>query len=405
VLFLLSFLGPDNITKPILRSLLQAKNKKSQSKLSDNAPQRKRTRAYYLVAFSGFAVMGLAIWPRAARRSVGVGLITLAFAEGMFQINGRDESASPLFEDSRSVEIAAGDVFEHADQVWKILKSYSLVDIKEGKGSMHRLLSQALQVYQSPEQLKENFEICVRAMEQLWSFKPDMVDSWQSASCILDHVKAVVSHAVEFPGLLTLESASLSREAGIFSAMALNRFEEAQCSLEQALAILNSQPTRLNERRVQTCQAACLHELGKVYRYQGSEAKAGEALNQALSLRCRLSGAAFESRRDVAATLHELGILEVKNHNLTAADDYLNQSLHLRQKLQHEATNQGVESECAATLHQLATVHVALKPPNLTEAERLLREALALNMNIGQRAATLKQLARVSQRRVSFKCF
>ena len=48
----------------------------------------------------------------------------------------------------------------------------------------------------------------------------------------------------------------------------------------------------------------------------------------------------------------------------------------------------------SATLHQLAAVHVARKPPSLDKAEALLQEASGLSRQIGQRAATIKQLAR-----------
>jgi len=57
------------------------------------------------------------------------------------------------------------------------------------------------------------------------------------------------------------------------------------------------------------------------------------------------------------------------------------------------------QADCASTLHQIAALEVARKPPCLDKAEELLQEALGLSMSIGQRAATLKQLARVAIRR------
>lgn len=57
-----------------------------------------------------------------------------------------------------------------------------------------------------------------------------------------------------------------------------------------------------------------------------------------------------------------------------------------------------INANCASTLHQLAAIHVARKPPSLDKAKALLKEALSLSRQIGQRAATLKQLARVTIR-------
>ena len=57
-----------------------------------------------------------------------------------------------------------------------------------------------------------------------------------------------------------------------------------------------------------------------------------------------------------------------------------------------------INANSAATLHQLAAIHVARKPPSLDKAKTLLQEALSLSRQIGQRAATLKQLARVTIR-------
>ena len=411
VLFLLAYLGPDHITKPMLRALLQAKHKKAEaaaeaSEISAAAGSKDDIRQNIaLSGLLGCSALILLFQSKSSsfRRSAGIGMLLIAtlpsvlcLSTVMEQGNASQVNHTPptLTGSSRKrTGSFSMDVFEQTDQVWKILKSYSLLDVKEGKGSMHRLLSQSLRMYQNDKDRADSIEICVRAIQQLWCFKPDQVDSWQPASNILNHVKAVVAHSTTMPGVMALEAAALSREAGMFSAMALNRFEEAQSSLELALRILDA--GKLKRKDLQISRAACLHELGKVFRYHGSEAKAEEALHEALDLRNQWIGVDMESRRDVAATLHELGILEVKNHNLGAAADFLDRSLRLRKNLQQESNNEEIEAECAATLHQLAAVQVALKPPSLKKAEALLREALTLNMNIGQRAATLKQLARV----------
>ena len=45
----------------------------------------------------------------------------------------------------------SADEFEQTDQIWKFFKSFSLLVVKEGKGSIHRLLAQALGVSQNTQ--------------------------------------------------------------------------------------------------------------------------------------------------------------------------------------------------------------------------------------------------------------
>ena len=60
----------------------------------------------------------------------------------------------------------SADVFEQTDQIWKIFKSFSLLVVKEGKGSIHRLLAQALRVSQNTQDARRHKEICLRAVLQ-----------------------------------------------------------------------------------------------------------------------------------------------------------------------------------------------------------------------------------------------
>jgi tetratricopeptide (TPR) repeat protein len=261
---------------------------------------------------------------------------------------------------------------------------------------MHRLLAQALRMSQNEQEGKRNMEICLEALLQAWTFKAEQAETWAESTTLLEHVKAVVMHTK----IASVETATLSREAGVFSAMALNRFEEAQFSLEQSLRILDGIGKR--ETLHFQARAAALHELGRVFRYEGNFKKSEEALRKALEIRSRLARENMDARHEVAATLHELGVLEVKKHNLDSAAAFLQQALDLRRSLDVESPLVGIEADCASTLHQLAAVQVAMKPPSLDQAEALLKEALGLNMQIGQRAATLKQLARVAIRRGEF---
>lgn len=178
--------------------------------------------------------------------------------------------------------------------------------------------------------------------------------------------------------------------------MALNRFEEAQDAIEQSLHILDA----MQSQAATACSSAdihvdqeeargsALHELGRVFRYEGKFSQAEQALYQALEIRNRLVGKAAheatmaDARPSIASTLHELGVLEVKKHNLDNATRFLHQALELRRATLLESPSSSfsfpgttvaiIEADCASTLHQLAAVEVARKPPALDKAEAIL---------------------------------
>jgi tetratricopeptide (TPR) repeat protein len=196
--------------------------------------------------------------------------------------------------------------------------------------------------------------------------------------------------------LYILKAALLSMEAGVFSAMALNAFVEAQNSLHLALSLLGKVKVGRNSPSPRL-KAEVLHELGRVYRYQGSYTESERSLLESLEISQQVSRKDPTMRKFVADTLHELGVLEVKKHNLDSAAQFLQRSLELRQSLR-DTESDSVNASCAATLHQLAATYVARKPPSLEKAKTLLQDALKMCRQIGQRAATLKQLARVTIR-------
>ena len=135
-------------------------------------------------------------------------------------------------------------------------------------------------------------------------------------------------------------------------------------------------------------RASTLHELSKVFRYQGQYEKAHTCLQSSLELN-------NSSDCLTADILHELGILDVKQHKLNSATLYLEKSLSIRRGLDDREITQ---NSASSTLHQIAAINVARKPPLLDDAKMLLEQALQLSTQIGQRAATIKQLARVSIR-------
>jgi hypothetical protein len=98
---------------------------------------------------------------------------------------------------------------------------------------------------------------------EAWTFKPEQVDTWRDSAILLEHIKAVVLHSINQRCELQPEAAILSREAGVFIAMALNDFGEAQFLLEQSLKILDGVGKTSPE--YSKARAAALHELGQVF--------------------------------------------------------------------------------------------------------------------------------------------
>mmetsp|Transcript_9789 Transcript_9789/g.19862 ORF Transcript_9789/g.19862 Transcript_9789/m.19862 type:complete len:1268 (+) Transcript_9789:132-3935(+) len=409
VLRLLSFLGPDQITKWLLRNLLSSK-KKMDAHLSElnKTGSGMNLSSNSSAMICGIVLAGAAlILPACAKDGRRVGLCVGLVAASMliFSSSATDSAATEQqahHEDiKRSASISnaiSAFEYEESDVAWDLLKSFSLLSVKEGKGSVHRLLQQAMRTCQSEEESQRNLIICIDALRSLWTFKPEEVESWKEALQILDHVKCVVAHALEFEldAIYILKAAQLSMEAGVFSAMALNAFVEAQYSLHLALSLLEKAKLGRNSSS-QRLKAEVLHELGRVYRYQGSYNESERSLLESLEISQQVSRKDLAVRKYVADTLHELGVLEVKKHNLDSAAQFLQRSLELRQSLT-DTESDSVNASCAATLHQLAAVYVARKPPSLEKAKALLQDALKMCRQIGQRAATLKQLARVTIR-------
>eukprot|EP00986_Skeletonema_menzelii_P016585 scaffold15100_cov130-Skeletonema_menzelii.AAC.2 len=411
VLRLLSFLGPDQITKWLLRNLLSSK-KKMNIQLSElnntgNGMNFLFNRTFMIGGF-GFVLAGAAlILPACAKDGRRVGLCA-GLAAASLLILSTNTTGSVATEQQahdedikRSASISnaiSAFEYEESDVAWDLLKSFSLLSVKEGKGSVHRLLQQAMRNCQTDEESRHNLIICIDALRSLWTFKPEEFESWKEALQILDHVKCVVAHALEFEldAIYILKAAQLSLEAGVFSAMAVNAFVEALTSLHLSLSLLEKAKLGRNSS-FQRLKAEVLHELGRVYRYQGSYNESERSLLESLEISQLVSRKDRSFRKFVANTLHELGVLEVKKHNLDSAAQFLQRSLELRRSLK-DTESESINASCAATLHQLAAVHVARKPPSLDKAKALLQDALKMCRQIGQRAATLKQLARVTIR-------
>lgn len=395
VLHLLSFLGPDGITKLMLRNLLCAKTifdrQTADKKCKVTTKKNLISASYSSLTFClilGGATLMLA---RTNSQRAGSSAFFMATAASVLYYSKEAvsdlETTIPLMKRTVPKSFSAFE-YEQSDFSWDILKSFSLLSVKEGKGSVHRLLQQAMRSCQSETESLYYLTICIDAVAEAWTFKPEATETWKGSLQILDHVKSVIAHSWDctFGANYTLVIARLSLQAGVLSSMALNAFMEANISLELSLDLLE-RSTFSKKPEFRKARAEVLHELSKNYRYQSRYEDAHKCLIDSLQL---------NNADDclTADTLHELGIVEIKKHKLDSATSFLRQSLEIRRSLDSNQTDQ-INANSAATLHQLAAIHVARKPPSLDKAKVLLLEALSMSRQIGQRAATIKQLARI----------
>lgn len=393
VLHLLSYLGSDGITKLLLRNLLSAKKK-----FDDECAKEKRS-AYKIFGhghdiLSGVVLVCASTMMLSASKSQRAGLfIALSSLSSIFILSRVFALEPDIIHSSTEETTCTSNSFtafeyDQSDLSWDILKSFSLLSVQEGKGSVHRLLQQAMRTCHTKKESLYFVKVCVDTMLSCWTFKPNSTESWKISLQLLEHVKVVVAHCKEhdIDDTRLLKIAQLSKEAGVLSAMALNAFLEAQTSLELSLEFLERLSTA-KKFDIRKARAESLYELSKIHRYQTRYDDAHKCLRVSLQL----------NNYDnclTADTLHELGILEVKKHNLDTATKFLQRSLEIRRSL-NDANDQ---VNASSTLHQLAAIHIARKPPSLEIAKSLLQEALGLSRQIGQRAATIKQLARVTVR-------
>ena len=393
ILKLLCFLGPDQITKQLLRQLLSWKQQTQQD--MEDTMDREVTHfalstKLTLLVTSGFlltttVVVGASRQNIALISLVSMSLVSAVVVAAAFEVKKEAEPIRLEEPSKRTSSFFSAFEYEQADSCWVILKSFSLLSVKEGKGNMHRLLAQALRASQTKSEASFNLKICINLMFDIWKFNPELKSSWNESLQIVEHVKAVVNHSLAY-GLGTnyvVRAALLSIAVGRFSAMALNAFIEAQASMELALRLLDSSKEAKNPT-LKKARAEALLELGRVFRYEGQYSDSEESLLKSLQIYEELNSRKGAFSEGVAETLYELGVLEVKMHRLDSAVSFLQKSLDI--------------CRTSSTLHQLAAVHVARKPAELEKAKKLLQEALGLSRHIGQRAGTLKQLARVTSR-------
>ena len=317
-----------------------------------------------------------------------------------------EECSSPFVRAANNLELdldtSAGrheHLEDETDRLWALMKSYSLFVVREGTASMHRLLQQVLRSRQSSDGCQISLDRCVWALQELWCFEPADNSTWQEAGGLIEHIKTVGRSCAEYK-IARAECSSLLTEAALYTSMALSGFDEAQRLLELSLQMQEG----VHGGKPHKATARTMYELGKVFRYCGNLDMAGEMLQQALKMQKKV----WKSHDclEIAMTLHEMGVMYFKKQNLEQAGSFLQNSLDLKRRLPLDS-NSGRETqrrEEAVTLHHLAQVATASKPPRLDEAETLLQTALRLEgkatfSRAGARGSTLQQLGRVSIRR------
>jgi tetratricopeptide (TPR) repeat protein len=288
---------------------------------------------------------------------------------------------------------------DETDRLWGLMKSYSIFVVREGTASMHRLLQQVLRGRQSSKSCRVSLGRCIWVLQELWCFEPADNTTWQEAGSLIEHIKSVGRFCAEYK-TCRCECSALLTEAAMYTSMALSGFDEAQRLLELALQMQEE----LHGTGPDETTARIMYELGKVFRYRGNLDLAEETLQQALKMQ-QLVWTSHE-RLEIAVTLHEIGVIYFKKQDLAKAEAFLQRSLDLKRRLPRDSnsTRETQRREEAVTLHHLAQVATASKPPRLDEAETLLQTALRLEgkatfSRAGARGSTLQQLGRVSIRR------
>jgi len=221
VLHLVAYLAPDGITKMLFRILLNEK-KIFDDKIIEKKLRATTVRKHLSIACVLVGGVVSCMMSTTSRQRISIcAVMTAATASSIYFFNQGPYSDyhQANTKPRRNFSISAFE-YEESDNAWNILKSFSLLSVKEGKGSMHRLLQQAMCIQPREESLYY-ITICVRSMLSCWKFQAENTETWRSSLLLLEHVKSVVGHANEydFHPDQTLEIARLSREAGILSSM------------------------------------------------------------------------------------------------------------------------------------------------------------------------------------------
>ena len=345
VLHLLAYLSADQISKPIIRNLIGCKTKYEHSmRLSE--VETKLWRGSVL-ACCGLIVGGIMLSSR-RRRTSSIALVAGAsiLASTWTFLSSSIGTSKQQMSASRQNSAAGFDALEYdqCDKAWAQLKSFSLLSVEGGRGSIHRLTQKAMISFQSsPHERRQFWSICMETLSELWCFSPDDISTWKESLLHLEHLKSCLNFAEEF----STESdamvfAKLCRECGIAQSMVLNQFAESESSLRLSLRLV--QKTRA--RRADLEKVQTLNELSKVLRFQDRFQEAETVLDEAVALSKRYSIDC------IADSYYEFGVLSSKRHQLDKAIGYLERALD------YISRTPGNDAKRASSLHQLAAVYI-----------------------------------------------
>eukprot|EP00039_Didymoeca_costata_P010697 m.144730 g.144730 ORF g.144730 m.144730 type:complete len:1627 (-) comp14930_c0_seq1:2155-7035(-) len=292
-------------------------------------------------------------------------------------------------------------IVEEADIAWGVLKSFSLLSVRDNSASIHRLLQKAVTDRHSEEAAENFLSKCLWTISRLWHFKKEEPKTWPRAGQLLEHIKATTRRALDL-NLKPALCAELLTDAGHYISVALSRFNEA----EQLLRLALQTHEKYNKSKMNIKRARTLHHLGMVMRYLGNFELASEYLWESLEIRQQDSESS--GSLDEASTLHELGVTRIKVQDPEGAEIFLQQCLDLLNSHKEKAENSKQPRDdfvsSASTLYQLAVAKIVRKPPRLNEAELLLKKVLDISEHKGAaRSSTLQQLGRVAVRRGNWR--
>jgi hypothetical protein len=384
-------------------------------------------------ATAGGAAAATLAWRRRARR------IATAAAAAAAATPSAHPRASQLLPPSADADADdAGALDDATDAAWALLKTFSLLVVREREASMHRLLQLVIRARHRPHRARRCVAAAAGALRCLWRFAPSDAATWPPTAALCEHVKAIGRAAATHAGCADADAAALLTSAGAFTALALSRFDEAAEVLRDALeaatrasSVAENGASGHNHHRLSIdallCADACggggaaggadvapcvsdaLFELAKVLRYQGRLGAAAAAATRALAARRAAAEAASSASSSassaacprVAAALHELGVCALRSHDPARGEALLREALKAKRAAGSSS------SDVAATLHELAVAALNARPPRLDEAEATLRAALAAGgaaaaaggAGVCAAAATLQQLGRLAMRR------
>ena len=315
-------------------------------------------------------------------------------------------------------------VLRETDRVWELLKQFSLLSVRGGRGnrvgSIHRLQQSVLRsrIFKigGAKNAKNQLGKCVYAINCMWQFNIKDSDTWEECGSLLNHIQSLVGHVRQYPlsADVARRFAVILTQAASYSTEVLSRFDYAQHLLESAVLIQGkiiaadksetSEKATGDDNQDRTAlfelldeKADVMHLLGKVLRIRGDYSKAERSLETALIMRKRTKS------RKICDTYHELGVLSLRHHEYSIAFQYLTDSLVLKRSLrkEHQLSQHAIddlkhqsqslsgngsrgkasemimtETSEAATLHQLAVI--ATGEGSYEDAELLLLEALML---------------------------